>query len=142
MSPLNFHKQKLVALIAAVLALISLILPWVSFNFLGYTSSINGFRSWGILSLLGAVGVVALTFMSDKITSYEQPFKNYVLICFAAIVVGALLFLLRKNSMAGGVLGEDIVHTGIGLWICLLAGLGGLAVTYGLIKVSNNQKTT
>ena len=140
MSPLNFHKQKLYALIAAVVALISLLLPWLSFNLLGYSNSINGLRSWGILSLLGVIGAAGLTFMGDKMQEYTQLFKNYVTICFGAIAVGALLFLLRKNSMTGGVFGADIARTGIGLYICLVAGVAGLAIAYGLIKVGN--KTT
>jgi hypothetical protein len=139
MSQLNFHKQKLYALIAAAIALISLLLPWVNINFLGYTTSANGIRGWGILSLIGVIGVAGLTFMTEKMMEYTQPFKNYVTICFGAIALGAVLFLLRKNSMAGGIYGTDIVHTGIGLWICLVAGLGGLAITYGLIKVRNNK---
>src|SRR5690349_20271604 len=125
MSQLPFHKQKLYALIAAAVAFVSLLLPWISINLLGYTNSINGFRSWGILSLIGIIGVVGLTFLSDKMTAYDQPFKNYVSICFGAIILGALLFLLRKNSMAGGVFGADVVRTGFGLWLCLLAGIAG-----------------
>ena len=62
------------------------------------------------------------------------------MIAFAAIAVGALLFMLRKNSVAGG--GElfgDIVKTGIGLWICLVAGLAGVALLYGFIKIENKM---
>jgi hypothetical protein len=139
MSPLNFHKQKLYALIAAVVALVALLLPWITVNFLGYSTSANGLRGWGILSLLGVIGVFALTLMGDKLQDYNQPFRKYVAICFGAIAVGALLFLLRKGSMGGGIYGADIVRTGIGLWICLLAGIAGAAFTFGLIKIRNNK---
>jgi hypothetical protein len=133
MDQMNFHKQKLYALIAAGIALVALILPWISF--FGYSA--NGFRSWGLLSLAGVAGVGLLSFMGDKAADYTAEYKKYVMIAFAAIAAGALLFLLRKNSYGGGIFSG--VKTGFGLWLCLLAGLAGLALTYGLIKIENKK---
>jgi len=136
---MNFHKQKLYSLIAAGVALIALLLPWVSISVFGASQSWNGFRSWGYLSFLGVVGVAVFSITGNKAENYTDEHRRYVLIAFAAIAVGAILFLIRKNSIVtgfenGGFL-NDIVKTGIGLWICLLAGLGGAALNYGLIKI-------
>lgn len=79
--------------------------------------------------------------MGDKTQEYNAEFKKYVMIAFAAIALGALLFFIRKNSMAGGALFGSAVKTGIGVWICLIAGLGGLALVYGLIKINTSKKT-
>ena len=140
MEQMNFHKQKLYSLIAAGVALIAMLLPWISVSFLGASQSWNGFRGWGLLSLIGIIGVAGLSFMGNKAETYTAEFKNYVMIAFAAIAVGALLFFLRKNSVVGGI--DNLVDTGIGLWICLIAGLGGLAFNYGLIKIADKPSST
>jgi hypothetical protein len=136
MDQLNFHKQKLYALIAAGIAFVALLLPWL--NVFGL-STVNGLRGWGILSLLGVIGVVALTFMEkNRSTEYGPENKKYAMIAFGAIALGALLFFLRKNTLGGGMFNYS-VKTGIGLWICLAAGLAGLALLYGLIKIENKS---
>jgi hypothetical protein len=137
MEQMNFHKRKLYSLIAAGVALVSLLLPWISISFLGASQSWNGLRNWGILSLVGIGGVVALSFVDNKTEDYTPEYKKYVMICFGAIAAGALLFFLRKNSVVGGF--DNLVNAGIGLWLCLVAGLAGLALNYGLIKI---EKTT
>ncbi|HEY0066106.1 MAG TPA: hypothetical protein VGB46_02045 [Flavisolibacter sp.] len=129
-----FHKQKLYALIAAGVALVALLLPWISF--MGY--SWNGMRGWGLLSLAGIIGVAALTLMGNKTLDYTADYRKYVMISFGAIALGAILFWVRKNSIAGGGVPEIFevkLSTGIGLWLCLVAGLGGLALAFGLIKL-------
>ena len=139
MEQMNFHKQKLYSLIAAGIALVALILPWISISFLGYSSSVNGFRGWGLLSLLGVVAVGALSFMGNKHEDYTAEYKKYVMFAFGAIALGAILFFIRKNTAGGGVMSSSGIKTGIGLWICLLAGLAGLALSYGLIKLENKK---
>jgi hypothetical protein len=58
---------------------------------------------------------------------------------FGAIVAGALLFLLTKNSTYGGGLFGSILKPGFGLWLCIIAGLAGLALTSGIIKIPENK---
>jgi hypothetical protein len=133
MEQMNLHKHKLYSLIAAGIALVALLLPWVSISFLGVSQSWNGLRGWGLLSLVGVLAVGALSFMGNKPDNYTSEYKKYVMIAFGAVAVGAVLFFLRKSSVAGGY--NNLVKTGIGLWICLIAGLAGLAFNYGLIKI-------
>lgn len=146
MEQMNFHKQKLYSLIVAGVALIALLLPWVSINVFGASQSLNGFRSWGYLSFLGVIGVVFLSFNGNKAEKYTEEYKRYVLIAFAAIAVGTILFFLRKDAIVTGFDNagnlNDIVKAGIGLWICLLAGLAGIALNYGLIKIEDKPVTT
>lgn len=142
MEQMNFHKQKLYSLIAAAVALISMLLTWMTVSLFIASKSFNGFHSWGWLSFIGIVGVGALSFMGNKQENYTAEHKNYILISFGAIALGAFLFFLRKNSIAaGGAEGaefiKDLVKTGIGVWICIAAGLAGLALNYGLIKIED-----
>jgi hypothetical protein len=136
MEQMNFHKQKLYSLIAAGVALISLILPWMVVDFGGFGGgSVNGFRGWGILSLFGVLGVVAACFMGDKSIQFDETSKKIALGSFAAIAVGALLFFLRLNSKGGGLL-----KPGLGLWLGLIAGLAGVAWVMGFIKLPDSKK--
>jgi hypothetical protein len=149
MEQMSFHKSKLYSLIIAGVALVALILPWISVEFFGVSKSWNGFRGWGILSLTGIIGVIALSFMGNKSEEYNSDFKKYIAFAFGAIALGALLFFLRKNAVAGGgasstMFGDmsDIIKTGIGLWICLIAGIAGLGLHFGFIKVQTKPPVT
>lgn len=139
MEQVNFHKQKLYSLIIAGIALISLLLPWVSISMgiLG-DQSVNGFRSWGILSLLGVIGVAAACFLGDRSAPFDDTFKNVALGSFAAIALGALLFFLLKiNSGTASIIS---VGSGIGLWLCLVAGVVGVVLVLGKIKLPDTKK--
>ena len=138
MEQMNFHKQKLYSLIVAGIALIAMILPWVSFSFGVFGGgSANGFRSWGFLSLLGIAGVAVACLMGDKTKEFDEMYKKVVMGSFGAIAGGALIFFLRISSFGGGFGG---VGSGFGLWLCLLAGLAGLGWILGLIKLPDNKK--
>lgn len=138
MENLNFHKQKLYSLIVAGVALVSLILPWISISFGGFGSSANGFRSWGLLSFLGVIGVAVACFIGDKTKEFDDMYKKVAMGSFGAIAAGALLFFLRLSSIGGGL--GSAVKSGIGLWICLVAGGAGLAWVLGLIKLPDSKK--
>ena len=123
----NLHKQKLYSLVIAGLALITLFLPWITVGFLG---SLNGFRGWGIFSLLGILGVAVTAFAGNKTMAYDDTMRKVAAGAFGAIALGALIFALTKSSSYGPFAG-----TGVGTWICLVVGLMGLILTLGLIKI-------
>ena len=123
----NLHKQRLYSIVVAALALITLFLPWITVGFLG---SLNGFRGWGIFSLLGILGVAVSAFAGDRTLAYDDTMKKLAAGSFGAIALGALIFLLTKNSNYGPFAG-----TGVGAWICLIVGLIGVVLLLGLIKI-------
>jgi hypothetical protein len=130
----GFNKQKLYSLIAAGVALISMILPWVTISFGGFGGgSVNGFHSWGLVSLLGVGAVAAACFMGDKSKEFDANTKKIAMGGFGGVALGAILFFLRISSFGGGM--SSAVHAGFGLWICLVAGLAGLAWVLGFIKL-------
>lgn len=137
MEQLNLHKQKLYSLIIAGVALISLLLPWVSIS-LGIFGggSVNGFRSWGILSLFGIIAVVAACFMNDKALPFDDMTKKIALAGFGAVAAGALIFFLRITSSDS----FGMASSGAGLWICLVAGAVGLVWVLGKIKLPDPKK--
>jgi len=124
----TMHKQRLYSLIIAAVALITMILPWISLSFLG---SVNGFRSWGWLSFLGIAAIAISVFMGNKEQSFDPMFKNVVMAGFGAIAVGAIAFYIRFSGLG--------LSSGFGLWACLILGLVGLAFIFGLIKIPENK---
>lgn len=141
MEQMNFHKQKLYSLIVVAVGLVSMLLPWLTINVFIASKSMNGFNGWGWLSFIGILGVGAISFMGNKEENYSEEYRKYVMIAFGAIAVGAILVLLRKNSVEGGIYSE-VIKTGFGLWLCLVAGLAGLAFNYGLIKIADKPAAT
>lgn len=135
MEKLNLHKQRIYSLIIAGVALITLILPWISVNIYGISRSWNGFKGWGMLSLLGIAGVAVASFMGDKTKDYDDTMKKVVLGSFGAIALGAILFFIRKTTVTGGIPG---VNTGIGLWLCLAVGALGVLFHMGIVKPPKN----
>lgn len=127
MEQMNLHKQKLYSLIVAGVALIALLLPWMKIIYY----SANGMRSWGLLSFLGVIGVAVACFMGNKALAFDDTTKKIAMASFGAIALGALIFFF--NISGAGV-------TGFGLWLCLIAGLAGLAWTMGLIKLPDDKK--
>ncbi len=135
MDQLNFHKQKLYSLIFAGAALIALLLPWISFSmgiFGGFTA--NGFRSTGILSFVGILGVAAACLLGDKSLPFDEQNKKIALGSFGAILLGALIFFLRA-AFEGG-----ISATGFGLWLTIVIGAVGLAWVLGKINLPDIKK--
>jgi hypothetical protein len=138
MEQMNFHKQKLYALIVAAVAFLSLLLPWLTAK--GFGGSLNGFRGWGILTLLGVIAVSVISFMGDKTKEYDENSKKIAMGGFGVIALGALIFLLTKNSTYGGGIFGSIFKPGLGLWLSIIAGLAGLGWIMGLIKLPDNKK--
>src|SRR5688572_23985207 len=113
MEQMNFHKQKLYALIVAGAALIALLLPWAKASYQGITyGSQNGLKGEGLITLLGVVAVIVACFMGDKAKSFEGNFKNIALGGFAAILAGAVIVFISLGGK--GAVG---VKAGIGLWL-------------------------
>lgn len=153
MENLNLHKQKLYSLIAAAIALITLILPWQTYSVtlggfggfdfgggggMGRSGSANGFRGWGWLSFLGIIGVVVASLMGDKTKPYDDTFKKVALGSFGVIALGAIIFMTRAISASRGTFKSS---PGFGLFICIVVAAAGLALLMGLIKIPDGKST-
>ena len=128
MQQLNLHKQKLYALIAAVIGVIAMFLPWWSLSFGsiegfgrlgGY--SINGMHGLGILAFLAFAGAAVLCFLGDKTKPFEGQFKMIAAACFGGAALITLIQFIRLSS-----------NTSFGIWLSLLAGIAGAVIVYVL----------
>jgi hypothetical protein len=138
---INLHQQKIGALIGAALGLLGMILPWSVVNLGGFggfgggSQSSNGFGGWGILSLIGVVGVIIASLIGDKTKVFDPNFKLVAMGSFGAILLGAFIVFMQISGNRGFGL-----KTGIGLWICIIAGVLGILWCAGIIKMP--PKTT
>lgn len=118
---LNFHKQKLYALIAAIVGFIAVFLPWykVSYGFIAAQST-NGLRDMGIIVFLGFIAAGVVTFvMGDKTKPYGGDAKMIAGISFAAAGLFTLITLLQQSK-----------YTSFGLYLSLIAGIAGTILVF------------
>lgn len=125
-NPLSgLHKQKMYALIAAVVGVIACFLPWWSFSyggiFGGVGYSVNGMHDLGILAFLGFVAAAVVTFLGDKTKPFDGQFK---MIAAGAFALAALITLIQFLRISTG--------SSFGIWISLIAGIAGAVVVYVL----------
>jgi hypothetical protein len=127
MEQMNLHKQKLYALIIAVVGVIAVLLPWwssPSVEFFGQRIggvSINGLRDLGIISFLGFLAAGGTCFLGDRTKAFEGQNKLLTAGCFAAAALFTLIQFARASS-----------STAIGIWLSLIAGIAGVVVVYFL----------
>ena len=129
---IQLHQQRLYSLIFAGVALIAMMLPWSVFNFGGFIAkqTSNGFSGWGILSFFGIAGAVVASLLGDKTKELDQTFKYVAIGSFVAVILGAFIrFMDIVNSGGFG------VRSGLGIWLCIIAGIVGLLWVTGVLKM-------
>ena len=127
MEQLNLHKQKLYALIAAGVGVISMFLPWWKISFGGGfgfsmpSASVNGMQGIGIIAFLGFAGAAVLCFLGDKTKPFDGQFKLIAAACFAGAALIALIRFLNQTRF-----------TSFGLYLAIIAGIAGAVIVYVL----------
>jgi hypothetical protein len=118
MEQMNFHKQKLYALIAGAVGIISCFLPWWSMGFFG---SVSGMHDLGIIVFLGFVGGIVCCFIGDKTRPFYGQIKLIAAGCFAGAALFTSIQFVRVSSF-----------TTFGIWLSFLAGIAGAVIVYVL----------
>lgn len=140
----SIHQKKMYALIIGGAALLGMILPWatVSYGGFGGGGSQNGFGGWGFLSLLGIVGVVVASLLGDKLQDYDKNMKIVAMSSFGAVILGAFIGMMQVSGAGSRMGGFGGVKTGIGIFLTILAGAGGLLLVANIIKIPPKKPTT
>jgi len=135
------HQQKLIALIEAGFALIALFLTWLTATAEGFgtTRSTNGFSSWGLLSLMGIIGIVIACLLGDKTKPFDDQGKKIALASFGLIILGAIIYFIRIKTLGGATqAGYYTINVktsaGPGLWMALVAGIVGVLFVSGAMQ--------
>ena len=121
MSYQTMHRQRKLILIAAVVGIISVFLPWITISIFGLSESINGFHGWGILVFMLYVAAAVITCLGSRAQALE---KNLWLLVIACGVIALFAVIIEITSSSGG-LGEEPgfadADFGIGVWLTIAA---------------------
>lgn len=128
-------KQRKFILLAAVVGIISIFLPWLTVSVFGVTNSTNGFRSYGIVVFLAFLGAAGISLMGEQSTTLDQSKWLLVLAAGAIAFIFTLLFYTNINSALG------MVGTGFGLWIAILASAGVIGAAWMYKNPADNLKS-
>lgn len=128
----TLHKQRKAILIAAVIGVIGVFLPWITVGFLGQNIHSNGFHGIGILAFLALAGAGAVALLGNLSTSLEKGTWFAALACGALALLSVVIFILNTSNDIGSV-GFAGIGFGIGLWISLIAA-GAVVASAWLLK--------
>lgn len=131
----NFHKQRRILLIIAVIAFCTSFLPWLTY----YGDSISSwtiyrFNGLGLIFLLVKSGAIVLPFLGKK----NEPLTGILKI------IGLLLFTamlgLAAYSITKLIGPYSSSKPGVGVWLLIISGLFGLVVVTGIKIGSRSNK--
>jgi hypothetical protein len=129
----TLNKQRKFVLIAAVVGIISIFLPWIAVSGLGLSISENGFHSYGVMVFIGFIVGAVLTIMGDQTKPLDKTMWFVELIAGAIALIFTVLFMSTLSGAEGVGAGY-----GIGLWLSILASIGALASAWLLRSPGDN----
>lgn len=104
-------------LIATLAALIGTILPWFAMSAKGYFSvSVSGWNSWGYLSVIGSIAILALYIVPFLGIKIPEIFKNKAQeekVLSGILVAGPILWLIETSF--------SFSSLGIGFYVTAIA---------------------
>ena len=118
---MNFQtmsKQRKFVLIAAVVGVIATFLPWWRMSIFGFSSSVNGFHGWGILSFLCFVAAGVMAYLDDQTKNLDKTKWTLTLIAGA---ISTLIILWYIISASGSAYSSFL---GFGIYLAALAAIG------------------
>jgi peptidoglycan/LPS O-acetylase OafA/YrhL len=119
----TMHKQRKFVMIAALVGLISMFLPWIKISFMGISKSENGLHGNGFLILIAFIAAGVLAFLGDQ----KSPMaKSAWLGTLGAGAVAILFWLINLLDVPKGA----FKYISIGFWLCIAGAAGVLASAY------------
>ncbi len=106
----TLHKQRKYILITALVGIIGMFCPWVSF---GGLFSVNGMHGWGVLIFFAFVAAGVFAYLGNQT---EMMAKNNWLIVLGCAAIAALLFLILIIQAR-----FEFSFFGFGFWLVLIA---------------------
>ena len=116
----TMNKQRKFILIAAVVGIIGMFLPWVNVFFF----TVNGMHSWGILAFLSFIGAGVVALMGDQTKNLDKTFWFIALACGALATLVIFWTLLSAMSVGG------MSVLSVGIYVAALGAIGTLLAAY------------
>ena len=129
------NKQRKFVLIAAVIGIISMFLPWISVSLFGYSQSQNGMHGIGVLVFFCFAASLTFSYIGDRSKNLDKSIWVIVLAAGSIALLGAIIFYFNASD---SILGNSLV--GYGLYIGGLAAIGILASAYIYRSPTDNIK--
>lgn len=123
-------KQRKYVMIAAILGVIGMFLPW--FNF-GYFGSINGMHGWGFLVFLCLAGCAVIAFLGDQSKALDRTLWMVALIASAIASLFMIIWFFDVVSNGFG-------YMSFGFYVAFIASLTTLYCVYKYRSPSDNIK--
>lgn len=130
----TMNKQRKFILIAAVVGIISMFLPWVRISFFGISTSANGMHGSGILVFLCFIGAGVVAFLGDQTKNLDKTFW------FIALACGVLASLIMVWNLID-VMGGGMSFLSIGFYLAVLAAVAVLLAAYIYRNPSDSIKS-
>ena len=130
----TMNQQRKSILIAAVVGIISMFLPWVRISFFGISTSANGMHGSGILVFLCFIGAGVVAFLGEQTKNLDKTFW------FIALACGALASLIMVWNLID-VMGGGMSFLSIGFYLAVLAAVAVLLAAYIYRNPSDSIKS-
>ncbi len=131
----TMNKQRKFVLIASVIGIISMFLPWISISVLGYTQSANGMHGSGVIAFICFLAAGGLAYLGDQAKNLD---KNSWLIVLLAGLIALIIAITHYFNVSDSIMGSSLV--GFGLYIAAVAAIGIIASAYLFRAPSDNLK--
>lgn len=127
----TLHKQRKFILVAAVVGIIAVFLPWKTISAgilgMGMSEGISGFRGAGIVAFLAFLGAGIVPLFGDQTKALDS---SSWLITLLAGVIALICVLINVFTTMGSGMGFVEMGVGIGCWVALVASLGVAAFSW------------
>lgn len=133
----TMNKQRKLILIAAVVGIISIFLPWFSAGAFGFSVSTNGFHGWGVLAFFAFVigGIVSL--IGEQTQSLEKNLWFVAMICGALALLSVIISIISSRTGDYAFVSADL---GVGIWLALIAAAAVVAFAWLFKNPEHNLK--
>lgn len=118
----TLNKQRKFILIAALVGVVSVFLPWFSAGAFGFSIHINGFHGWGILAFICFIAAGIISFVGDQLLPLYKTMWFATMICGTLALLSIIITL--ASSQSTGSFGIVSANFGFGIWIALAAAAG------------------
>jgi hypothetical protein len=115
----KMNSQRKLIMVAAIVGVISVFLPWVTIPF--FDQSINGFRSTGIIVFLAFIAAGGISLIGDQSNKLDKT------MWLAALGVGAIAVIFTLISFGSFADSSGLTGNGFGIWLALIASIGIVA---------------
>lgn len=136
----TLNKQRKLILIAAVVGIISIFLPWFSAGAFGFSMHINGFHGWGILAFLAFVAAAIIVLIGTQTEALDKTMWFGTILCGALALLSIIITLISSASNSAD-FGFASAGMGFGIWISLAAGIAILLFAWTLRNPAHDLKS-